>query len=170
MLEDSDMKTCSKCGENKSLEDFNKNKSRPDGLQHNCRACQSESKREWAKKRTREDIDRHNARDYITLKRRNRKRREREPQGMTYLITDGLAYKVGITASRDEFETRRLRQLQNGNPRKLTLLLWSEHDIELHLHHEFRSDRLIGEWFTMSDEMLDFFTKEDNRLSQEHAV
>lgn len=35
-------KTCTKCGEEKSLEDFHKNKSRKDGLYFYCKACRRE--------------------------------------------------------------------------------------------------------------------------------
>ena len=163
-------KKCGKCRETKELGEFNKNKTLPDGLQNSCRPCQAAAKRKWKSKRTRADIDKSNAKDYITNKRRNRERREKNPQGMTYLITDGLAYKIGITRDKEEFNNKRLRQLQNGNPRKLTLLLWSERDIELHVHHEFIEDRLIGEWFSKSQEILDFFTITDGLLSQENAV
>ena len=33
------MKTCSRCGESKVLDEFNKNKSKPDGLSHHCKDC-----------------------------------------------------------------------------------------------------------------------------------
>lgn len=36
------MKKCSKCGEVKSLEEFNKNKSKKDGLDSKCRACKKQ--------------------------------------------------------------------------------------------------------------------------------
>ncbi len=40
------MKTCSKCKEEKSVEDFSKNKKSPDGLQYSCKACQKVYDRE----------------------------------------------------------------------------------------------------------------------------
>ncbi len=35
------MKVCSKCKEEKSLSEFNKNKAKKDGYQHNCKVCQA---------------------------------------------------------------------------------------------------------------------------------
>ena len=34
------MKQCNKCNENKSLSEFNKNKTKPDGYQYYCRECE----------------------------------------------------------------------------------------------------------------------------------
>lgn len=41
------MKTCSKCGETKSLTEFNRHRRARDGRQVACRACQVEDHREW---------------------------------------------------------------------------------------------------------------------------
>lgn len=42
------MKKCSKCKTNKSLDDFQRNRSKPDGLQTQCRKCMNESNRQSA--------------------------------------------------------------------------------------------------------------------------
>lgn len=44
------MKTCSKCGETKSLKDFGKDSARKDGLRAYCRMCNSKSAQEWYRK------------------------------------------------------------------------------------------------------------------------
>lgn len=41
------MKTCSRCGEEKSHEDFNKRSASPDGLQPLCRSCGNELSRDY---------------------------------------------------------------------------------------------------------------------------
>ena len=40
------MKICTKCGQSKPLTDFHKNKSKPDGLKSQCKACTT---KEYAK-------------------------------------------------------------------------------------------------------------------------
>lgn len=40
-------KRCSRCGEIKALEGFSRNKAMKDGLQNQCRICQTESNRRW---------------------------------------------------------------------------------------------------------------------------
>lgn len=44
------LKSCSRCRQNKSVEEFNKNKCAFDGLQTYCRSCAHEVVREWSKK------------------------------------------------------------------------------------------------------------------------
>lgn len=41
------MKTCRRCGDSFDESAFNRNKSAPDGLQSQCRACQSAVNRDW---------------------------------------------------------------------------------------------------------------------------
>lgn len=43
------MKTCSKCSVEKPIHEFNKNKSRPDGLQTFCRECQKRQYKKYYK-------------------------------------------------------------------------------------------------------------------------
>lgn len=40
-------KRCPRCGRNKSLSSFNKNRGRKDGLQRYCRKCDNAHRREW---------------------------------------------------------------------------------------------------------------------------
>lgn len=46
------MKTCSKCGKQKPLKDFPKNKTKADGLAYNCKVCQREYIRNHYQKNT----------------------------------------------------------------------------------------------------------------------
>lgn len=45
--QDSPKKRCAKCGETKSLDDFNRNRTKLDGRQYRCRSCQSQASRLW---------------------------------------------------------------------------------------------------------------------------
>ena len=40
-------KTCTKCGENKALDDFHKRKDSCDGFAHECKRCNSNRNRKW---------------------------------------------------------------------------------------------------------------------------
>ncbi|WP_171124572.1 hypothetical protein [Ruegeria sp. HKCCA4707] len=46
----SDVKTCTKCGETKSLTEFHRDKNRPDGLTGACKACRTASSKKWQSK------------------------------------------------------------------------------------------------------------------------
>ena len=45
-------KKCSKCGIEKELSEFVKNKSKKDGLSYICKQCNIEYQKEWYKKNT----------------------------------------------------------------------------------------------------------------------
>lgn len=45
----SEVKTCSKCELEKSINDFSKNRSRPDGYAHYCKTCAHEAHGAWKK-------------------------------------------------------------------------------------------------------------------------
>lgn len=62
------MKACRKCGEVKSLDQFSKNRTAPDGLQYRCKPCARQDTAKWQ----RENREAQNA------KTRRYKRRQRE--------------------------------------------------------------------------------------------
>lgn len=66
-----------------------------------------------------------------------------------YFIKAGRSVKIGYTTGDPE---RRLRELQTANPRKLVLLaaIPGSREDEVRLHKKFDSDRVTGEWFTLS--------------------
>lgn len=71
-----------------------------------------------------------------------------------YLITDGTAYKIGVTTKKTV--KSRLRELQTGNSSKIQEEgSWEVYDaaniLEQYLHFELRDHRLVGEWFVMND-------------------
>jgi len=57
------MKTCSACRDDKSLEQFNKNKALKDGLDNQCKLCARASKAKW-KKANLGNTSMHNAKHY----------------------------------------------------------------------------------------------------------
>ena len=66
-----------------------------------------------------------------------------------YLITDGESHKIGVSANVE----LRVKQLQIGNPKKLTLVHFIKtshyiaYSLEARLKQEFKSDNLRGEWY-----------------------
>lgn len=67
------MKTCSKCKESKSLNEFAKHSGKKDGLQTYCRACQTK----WATEKYHSDPNRR-----ITIVKRNERLRTRNKQAI----------------------------------------------------------------------------------------
>lgn len=74
-----------------------------------------------------------------------------------YFITDGSYIKIGIAASIPS----RVKQLQTGNPNKLSVLylidVKSQKEalkIEQQYHNYFSSKRKLGEWFDIKEKDL----------------
>ena len=74
---------------------------------------------------------------------------------MIYFIQDGSYIKIGYAKYSAE---ERLRSLQIGNPRPLTLVgtMLGDVEDELDLHAKFPDERVRGEWFKASDSLLGF--------------
>lgn len=72
---------------------------------------------------------------------------------MIYIITDGHSFKIGFTAGK---LLDRLKSLQTGNPRPLSLVTSfpGDRQDEAALHLRFSHLRLAGEWFAMTPEDL----------------
>ena len=51
------VKTCAQCGEAKNLSEFSRNRTKPDGLQRQCKACDSEKMAAWRARKLAEDPD-----------------------------------------------------------------------------------------------------------------
>ena len=75
---------------------------------------------------------------------------------LLYVISDGIYKKIGITTE-DKKDTR-LKQLQTGNPRKLsyelTLQIDNARSIEAKLHKYFKEKNTFSEWFIVSLEEI----------------
>ncbi len=97
------VKQCVTCGEEKALDEFHRNRRRPDGRQVKCKLCMNAASREYlAKMRERmgEDYFReHQAK--IVAKHRERTGNER---GKRYLAARGVAIKALIEAHPTEFK------------------------------------------------------------------
>lgn len=75
---------------------------------------------------------------------------------MVYAISDGWAVKIGKTGRDID---RRLRELQNGNPRPLRFIAAIDFDVpddsaEKRIHAYLENFRLSGEWFLLSAPMV----------------
>lgn len=61
--------------------------------------------------------------------------------------------KIGFTRGHP---AKRLKALQTGSPTKLGVVAYhpGDEETERRLHAEFKADRLHGEWFDISDDLL----------------
>ena len=162
------MKKCSKCGEEKPLDEFNKQKRNPDGLNYNCKECLRADKKRWREankdkiRRSRKKWNDAN-RDSRNLYNREHHRRNTLQKASlsdrhTYLVSDGEFIKIGVfTAGK---LSQRVQMLQNGNPRKLKVLATSASNIEKLCHYEFEDLNVLNEWFKMDLRLITFFTEQ----------
>ena len=76
--------------------------------------------------------------------------------GWVYLIGGGWAAKVGHARN----PRKRLALLQTGSPEPLKLLavIDAPRHVEREIHELFAADRLHGEWFKRSADLLGYFT------------
>jgi hypothetical protein len=58
---------------------------------------------------------------------------------------------------------KRLSQLQTANPRTLEIVLLLDGDREKELHSRFNKDKIHGDWFVESDELVVFMADQSNR-------
>ena len=59
------MKVCSTCKEEKALEEFNKNKSKKDGLSYSCKTCTRKHQKSWYNSNTSKQINRVSSRNKL---------------------------------------------------------------------------------------------------------
>lgn len=84
---------------------------------------------------------------------------ESPSSGVVYFVQaggDGGPIKIGV--SRPERVHRRVREIQCGNHLELRILgmVPGERRLEGHLHMLFGNQRMRGEWFSASPEMVGF--------------
>jgi hypothetical protein len=83
--------------------------------------------------------------------------------GLVYLIANDewTEFKIGKTKSKSE---RRVSELQTGNGSKISLVKTYEtphyHKVERWLHNKHHNKRLVGEWFSLTDDDIIDFTNE----------
>lgn len=81
-----------------------------------------------------------------------------DPSGFIYCISDGTALKIGKSAGHPQ---NRLKGLQTGNPRLLSLLAYRQvpdcRSAEVQLHVKYQELNLLGEWFAYDEAILDEF-------------
>lgn len=109
-------KTCQRCRELKPVEDFSRNRSRPDGLAHYCRPCKAEA----AAKRyaARPEVVRQAARDYYQANRARKldSAREYRETNRDALRKDNRARKAAALAADPERIRAQQRAWRAANP------------------------------------------------------
>lgn len=74
-----------------------------------------------------------------------------------YFLTDGKSIKIGCSAH----PYNRKVQLNTGNAKKLRLITYisGNKDREKEIHNKFKKYNIHLEWFTPSDELLEYINK-----------
>jgi len=84
-------------------------------------------------------------------------------KGYVYFVQGEISrhIKIGYTSKEPKV---RLCQLQVGSSEKLHLLgaFWGNEDVEQFTQAKWRKNRIHGEWFEESPELLEFIKKESN--------
>ena len=103
------------------------------------------------------------------------RRRGAPTQGITYLLTDGLNYKIGMTT---RWIDERVKELNSSTSayREITVVAYSENDdcyeLEKTLHRRYYRERIHSgrEWFNLSDmqvqEIKDIFLEASGATPQ----
>lgn len=75
------------------------------------------------------------------------------PRGIVYFIESAGRVKIGYTTHLG----KRLADLNTSSPTKLTVMDYARADkaVERMLHAELASERVVGEWFRLSDKTQD---------------
>ena len=105
------MKKCSKCGEQKPLSEFNKNKSKNDGFGTECKLCASENHKKWRlenpeKQKTHKQKWYKNNQDKVRAQSKNW--RQNNPDRYKSHMRKSTLKKYGLTL--ESFEEKRIAQ------------------------------------------------------------
>ena len=78
-----------------------------------------------------------------------------------YLISSGQTYKIGYTRRESK---KRLKELKTANSNDLEVLFefeskWAS-KIEANLHRKYKSNKIDGEWFNLTEQDVNDFLKE----------
>ncbi len=76
-------------------------------------------------------------------------------EGCVYYILSGETGRIKIGYTNGD-PNKRLKTLQTGSPTKLSIIAWHPGTIgtEQRLHEQFDADRVHGEWFDFSDDLI----------------
>lgn len=118
------MKTCTKCGETKPLEDFYSDKRRKDGRYSHCKPCHLDCGRSW-RSRNPDAAKRAYQRNRVYESERKKRLRREQPEVLRERWD--RYYKKNITkieaarAARREEAVQRTREWQRRNPEKVRI-------------------------------------------------
>ena len=171
-------KRCSKCGEVKPVSEFSKHAAHKDGLKSQCKACCSKYYQENKEERAKWDEQYYQENKAKILSRNKRYYQEHygkhtSVEGVSvlksyvYLIKSQYgSVKIGITKD----VNRRLMTLGTASPTQLSVagckLARNARAIEKELHHKFKSKRIYGEWFNLSQEDINWIIDKHNFTSR----
>lgn len=82
-----------------------------------------------------------------------------------YFIQSGNFIKIGNSFN----PKKRLKALQIGNPKELKLVFISDRYKEHELQNMFRENKVNGEWYSITDEMMDFIENEKEKQVNEKS-
>ena len=89
-----------------------------------------------------------------------KKEKTLDVRGSIYLVTDGKYTKIGATSYAVQ---KRLFELQTGNAKKLKLVyeykVKNKLSTEAFLHEKFKNKNVLGEWFELSFEDIEYIIK-----------
>lgn len=92
--------------------------------------------------------------EQLQMNRSHAKKSREKRARMTYLISDGEFFKIGV--SNDVLD--REAKCQMGNARQLDILALACGDQEKKLHDQFKEHHVRGEWFRQSPEIIQWFS------------
>jgi hypothetical protein len=115
-------KRCCSCNQDKELSEFNKNRSRSDGLQPQCKTCARETNKKSYAKNT--EAHRERNRNYHSNNREKLNKKKRK-----YVVK----YKYGLTPEQ-ELEILKLQENKCANPRCRKELTNTKHTHIDHCH------------------------------------
>lgn len=93
-----------------------------------------------------------------------------EKEIFTYIMFDGILYKIGKSISPE----KRLKQIKTSNP-NAKLICYGNAVTEKYMHDRFYRSRVNGEWFKLNDEQLQNAIRlikngENNSLNYDNTV
>jgi hypothetical protein len=150
------MKRCSKCGQNKALNDFHRDKNAPDGHARLCKACANQKAAKWV----RDNPDRAKAARQAWGKRNkdqvNQRARERYKKDPTRDLNAKRKYRYGV----DETQYQLMCEEQHW----LCAICGNPSTRNLHVDHDHATGKIRGLLCGPCNHGLGMFRDDPKRL------
>jgi len=89
-------------------------------------------------------------------------------QGFVYLLCDGEKFKIGMTKQKDI--TKRIKELQTGNPNEIWIRSYYETNyplkVEQMMHAKYKTSNVKNEWFDLNASQVINFKAVCNECEQ----